>query len=126
MNTDTAAAYPTPTHPHFSLHPPGVIATRRLTDGTGDKHPNREGPNRGGRNQIMDELEEVVAEDRLLLRIEEAAKRLGIGRSTDVSACAERPGAVGSAWPAPPYSGGSAARVRRAVAGRGVGQVAGA
>ena len=29
----------------------------------------------------MDEREEVVADDKLLLRIEEAAKRLGIGRS---------------------------------------------
>jgi excisionase family DNA binding protein len=29
----------------------------------------------------MDEPEEVIAEDRLLLRIEEAANRLGIGRS---------------------------------------------
>ena len=29
----------------------------------------------------MDEPEDVVADDKLLLRIEEAAKRLGIGRS---------------------------------------------
>jgi excisionase family DNA binding protein len=29
----------------------------------------------------VDEREEVVADDKLLLRIEEAAKRLGIGRS---------------------------------------------
>ena len=73
----------------------------------------------------MDEREEVVADEKLLLRIEESCEAPGHRSIIDVSACAERPGAVGSAWPAPPYSCGSAASVRRAVAGGGVGQVAG-
>ena len=40
-------------------------------------------PTRAEGNQIMDEPEGVVADDRLLLRIEEAAKRLGMGVSDE-------------------------------------------
>jgi len=66
----------------FSRGPPGVAPDEKTYwRGPDHKHPNREALIRAGRNQIMDEREEVVADDKLLLRIEEAAKRLGIGRS---------------------------------------------
>lgn len=73
MYTDTAAVLPQRRLAPFSRRPPGVIAEPNT--------PAREAPTRAERNQIVDEPEEVVADDKLLLRIEEAAKRLGIGRS---------------------------------------------
>jgi excisionase family DNA binding protein len=66
----------------FSRGPPGVAAHEKTysRDRTKDT-PTREALNTAGRNQSVDERETVVADDKLLLRIEEAVKRLGIGRS---------------------------------------------
>lgn len=82
MDTDTAAVKPQRRLAPFIYRAPGVIALeticrrdRRPTFQLGRPLPGQKG------NQIMDEPEGVVADDKLLLRIEEAAKRLGIGRS---------------------------------------------
>jgi excisionase family DNA binding protein len=55
-----------PEHDHYAKH---------------DQDPQRDHHQEGRRNQIMDEPEDAIADEKLLLRIEEAAKRLGIGRS---------------------------------------------
>jgi excisionase family DNA binding protein len=83
QQVDTAASNPNADSPPIFTPPSGSHCTRDdFTDGTGDQTLQLgRAPARAGRNQIMDEPEGVVADDKLLLRIEEAAKRLGIGRS---------------------------------------------
>jgi excisionase family DNA binding protein len=66
----------------FSRRPPGVIAPGRFGEGTGHRNIQLgKAPNRGRKEPDHEEPEGVVSADKLLLRIEEAAKRLGIGRS---------------------------------------------
>jgi excisionase family DNA binding protein len=82
MNTDTAAVVPQRRLAPFSRRPPGLIAPEKTYRRDRRQTPQlAKAPTRAERNQIVDEPEEVVADDKLLLRIEEAAKRLGIGRS---------------------------------------------
>jgi excisionase family DNA binding protein len=72
---------PAPARP-ISGRPPGVAAHEKTYSWDRSTNtPTREALTRAGRNPIVDEREEVVTDDKLLLRIEEAAKRLGIGRS---------------------------------------------
>jgi excisionase family DNA binding protein len=81
VETDTAPVIPNDSPPIFGRLS-GSHCTQTIISRTGYQTLQLgKAPARGERNQIMDEPEEVIAEDRLLLRIEEAASRLGIGRS---------------------------------------------